>query len=215
MPQRKAAVSGERFRFTCQMLERALRATFRSFSTLFVVAAAITIPVHLVHAFVFRDVISVLRLTPEIEALPRGLEIKDVSPADLDGFRASLAVLAVAELALLPLAARAARRVVEVSDSGGVPTAPDAWRHALKARQPLGKPPLAPVAAGAAITAAVFVLARGLGAELAGMIPDERVWPVLGLLEGLTRAISAPFVAVPLAFSGGWAKDSKAGRPTS
>src|SRR5687768_13951739 len=111
------------------MLERALSRTFTNLSTLVLIAFVFTVPVHLVQAYLFRDVLAVQELAPEISALPEGRLVRGADKGDFQAERIALAIALAVDLLLLPLAFRAARRTYEIETAGGVPTVIDSWRH--------------------------------------------------------------------------------------
>ncbi|HET7483056.1 MAG TPA: hypothetical protein VFK89_09365 [Actinomycetota bacterium] len=114
------------------MVERCYRMTLRNFSTLFVIVAAIVVPLQLAHAFVFKDVIATRGFHDVIESYPRYRLVHGVGRDQLDAATAVGWVIVAIELVLLPLAVRAARRVFEIDGGGGVTTAPDAWAAAVR-----------------------------------------------------------------------------------
>ena len=114
------------------MLERAFSAAFRNLSTLFLMVALFTVPLHVGYSYLFRDVIEVRKIHSSIEGFPSYRQVKNVGPDELRTARLTYLGLSVLELALLlPLLARATARVLEVDAAGGVPTIPRALRCAV------------------------------------------------------------------------------------
>lgn len=182
------------------LADRALRAAFSNFSTLFLLAATIALPLQLTHGYLFQEVYEVRDLHPVIEAFPKGRRIARVSPRRLQRSRNVATVVLVAELALLPLLAGAALRVVRTHEEGGVPTALGSWRgvrdipRLLAARSKPGV-----VVVGAAVALAVGWLAQTTGLILAEPVPDSWAWLAISGVEGLARAAAAPFLVAALA----------------
>ncbi|MGI8406896.1 MAG: hypothetical protein ACR2L3_00050 [Actinomycetota bacterium] len=184
------------------MLDRAFSAVFRNFSTLFLVAFLVAAPLHIGHAVMFEQVISLSELHPEIEGFPDERQVKSVGRAQLDAYRtASLAVLLL-EVLLLPLMAGAARRAIRDDEEGKVPTATRAWRGALgelsglfsgAARRP------GVLLGGAAAAVVIGLLARRTGLVLTGFIPDDSDFIGVGLTNSLAHALALPL------FFGVWA----------
>ena len=169
------------------MLDRALGKTFANLSTLLLLASLFTGPIHLVHAYVFREALAVAELGPEIRAGPEGRQVRGVSKGDLDSERNSLVIVIGVEMLLLPFAFRASRRVFEVDDEGGVPTAVDAWSHLRTApRGGLSTGPTA-VAAVIGLVAAWFVWT--IGSQLADMASADMAWAVTGLARASSIAL--------------------------
>jgi hypothetical protein len=180
------------------MLDRAWRATFRNFSTLFLVVAVVTIPLHLTLSYLFRDAIAVGELHPQIAELPRRLQVHGVSAKVLDRFHLwTLGVVAL-EVVLIPLFARASARVVEVDAAGRLPSATDAWMHAARtaggAAHALAH--LVNLAMGVAVAVATGWLWRAIGLTLAAPLPDEIVWAAVGAVEGAAWGVGLPFLLV-------------------
>ena len=181
------------------MLDAGLRVTFRYFSTLFFVAAIVTVPLHLIYVFAFHDVIGLRELAPQIEELPRAREVHYVAAADLRRARLALWAIDAVELALLPLGIRAARGVVAMDERGEVPSATRAWRSALrsqKRRRPrYGGWFLAALLIGGLVGA----LCDAIGRLLAEPLGTDWSFVVLGVTQGAARAAGAAFVLGPAA----------------
>lgn len=181
-------------------VDAALRSTFRNFSTLFFLVAVITVPLHIAHSYLVRDVIALDDLHPEIEELPEARQVRGVGVDDLRRARVSYVVLSILELALAPLLVRAARSVVTgehvvttvLSAYRGLPDA----RRAVPGRQRL----MVWVLVAAAFAAIVAVLFRAGGLVLIEPLGDEHAFPWVGLVEGTARAVGGAFLVGPLAY---------------
>jgi hypothetical protein len=174
------------------MLDRALSKTFANFSTLLLLACVITLPVHVVHAFVFRNVLAVQEIGPEIAAFPEGRQVRGVAKGDLVDERNWLLIALAAELVLLPLAYRAARRVIAVDDAGGVPTVLDAWGHL--GNEGGSRVSIGPVGVAGAIGIASGWLVWMIGKLLADMASADIAWALIGLFRGFAMAVAIAFV---------------------
>jgi hypothetical protein len=181
-------------------LDDALRATFRNFSTLFLLVAAIAVPLHLGHAYVFRQVLAVSELHPAIEALDRGEFVRSVGAGELRRARTSFLVLSLAELALIPVLARGARAIV--SADAGTATVAGGLR-AVVTRGSIAPRRLGTGALAGALVVAVVIalLARAAGLVALEPIADERAYPWIGLVEGVSRALGGALAVGVL----GWA----------
>lgn len=182
------------------LADRALRAAFSNFSTLFLLAATITLPLHLTHGYLFREVYEVRDLHPVIEQFPKGRRIARVSPRRLQRSRSAATIVLVAELALLPLLAGAALRVVRTHQEGGVPTTLRSWRGVrdlLRLGAAGSKPGV--VVVGAAVALAVGWLARTTGLILAEPVPNSWAWLAISGVEALARAAATPFLVAAIA----------------
>lgn len=176
------------------MLEAGLRTTFRHFWTFFFLAAGITVPLHLIYVFAFHNVIALRELAPQIELFPAARQVHFVGPPDLQHARVALWIVDALEIALLPLAIRAARAVVDMDERGEVPTAPRAWRDSLRGHKGKLLPPI-----GSALVMAVLIalVVGGLLDAIARLIaePIGANWSfvILGLTQGSARAAGAAF----------------------
>jgi hypothetical protein len=184
----------------CGMLESALQATFRNFSTLFLIVAVVVFPLHLAYGLTFRDEIAVRELHPEIAELPSDRRVRGVGPAEID--RARLAGYAVwlVEIALIPLFVRAARRALDTTERGDMATVADAWRGALgrAPRQWLPGGPAA-VAGGVGMAVLVLLMVEVSGLLLTDMLPDGPRFAGVVVVDTLARSAALPFVLTPLA----------------
>lgn len=185
------------------MVERAFARTFRNFSTIFMVVAVLAFPIHLIYSFTFRNVIATSDFHDAIEAMPNYRQVRSVGPPQLEHARWVFWALTAAELALLPLAIRATRRVLIVDDEGGIPTASDAWGRALQRQEGRTFRPGWPVAAvtGLASALAAGLLIDAIGGSLTGFLSEDWRWAGEGLTQALIRAGALPLFLGPLALA--------------
>lgn len=199
------------------MLDASLRLTFRNFATLFLLVATVTVPLHVGVAFAYRDVVAVSELHPAIDEFPPKRRVRGVGPPEMGAARRAVTVVTIVELALLPVAVGAARRVLEARAGGRLEGVVDGWAHGLAAltrRSTAGR--AGPLEVGVGIVLGVvtgYSLYR-MGVPVVDATPPAVRFGPAGLLEGAARAFGAPFVVVPLALFGGRAKDVIGGRPT-
>lgn len=173
------------------MLDRALGKTFANLSTLVLVACIVTLPVALIHAFLFRDVLAVQEIAPEISTFPEGRLVRGVAKTDFVDERNWLLIALAAQTALLPLVYRAARRVIEVDDQGGVPTVTDAWTHLGTSQRARLLP--GPILAGATLGTVCGYLVWTIGKVLAGMASADLTWALVGFSRGIAAALPYAF----------------------
>ena len=180
------------------LLDRALRTTFRNFSTLFLLAALVTVTAHLVYGIVFRDVLEVTELHPFIRGLQAGRQVNDVSADDLAASETARWVVLGVEVALLPLLIGGARRIVAREAEGGVPTVPDALTHLRDREARLsfkwGRAEIVTALAGLVLGAGVWYLAQRAGLLAAEPLPDHFNFLALELVRGVAHALGAPFL---------------------
>ena len=200
------------------MLERAFSAAFRNFSTLFLMVALFTVPLHVGYSYFFRDVIEVREIHSSIEGFPSYRQVKNVGPDELRTARLAYLGLSVLEVALLlPLLARATARVLEVDSAGGVPTIPRALRASFRRGSSASRGLVG--ALPSILIAAVLALAIGWLFERAALllveaVPDEHSWPLVGAIQGFSRALEAPFLLTAIAIDRSSAKEVPPDRPT-
>ena len=175
------------------MLDRALARTFAELSTLVLVALVLTGPIHLVQAYLFRDVLAVQEIAPEIRSFPEGRQVRGVAKGDLDSERIAFLGAMGIELLLLPVAYRAAKRVMEVDEEGGVPTVRDAWSHLGGASRSSFR--LGPVIVAGAIGAAGALLVLLVGNLVADMASADIAWVVFGVGRAVAAALLIALVA--------------------
>lgn len=183
------------------MIERAFARTFRNLSTIVMIVAVVVLPVHLVYAYTFRNVIATSDFHDQIEAMPNFRQVRSVGPPQLDHARLTFWLITAGELALVPLAVRATRRAFIVDDEGGVPTVTDAWGLALKRQEGRTFRPgwIVPALVGIGAAAGAGVLIAGIGSSLTGFLSEDWRWTGVGLTQALARAGAAPLALGPLA----------------
>ena len=183
------------------MLDRALKATFRNFSTLFLLAALVFVPLHVAYAFAFRTVLAVSELHAAIAQFPGPRLVQGVGREQLSNARAWSLCLTLLEVVLLPFLVAAAGRVLAEDARSGVPTVLGAL--SFSSGPALAAPPRehAPAAAGGAVIAlAVAWLARSVGLLAAEPLPAHLAWAGVGLAEGGARALGGAMLIGTLAF---------------
>lgn len=204
--------------YTRPMLERAFTTAFRNFSTLFLMVALFTVPLHVGYSYWFREVIEVREIHSSIEGFPSYRQVKNVGPDQLRTARLAYLGLSLLELALLlPLLVRATARVIEVDAAAGVPTIPNALRAGLRRARGTFRGLIG--ALPSVLIAAVLALAIGWLFERVALlvveaVPDEHAWPLVGAIQGCSRALAAPFVMVAIAAGLASAKEVPPDRPT-
>ncbi len=188
------------------LLDRAFQRALRNFSTLFLTVAVLTLTLHLIYAVIFRDVIAVSELHPEIARVRRSVSLQGVGPTDLTTSEIFYWVLTALEILLFPLLVAATHRVFQVEAEGGVPTVPDAYSHAgeIRTRFSLG---FGGSGRFAVLLAAAAALLMGFLFERAGLIltevvPDDWLFVATGLVRGLSRAVAAPFFLAAVVLAG-------------
>jgi hypothetical protein len=184
------------------LLDAALRATVRNFSTLFLLVAVVTVPLHVGHAYAFRNVIATSELHPAIERWPPQRRVRGVGSGDLRTARVASTIITLLEIALLPLFARAAARVMAVDRRHGVPTVVGAWGGGPIPLRELRPPTVGPVVVAAALALTVGWLARAIGLIVVESLPDGVAFAGRGLNESLARAGGAAFLIGPIGWMG-------------
>lgn len=185
-----------------RVLDRAFSAVFRNFSTLFLIAIVVVAPLQVGHAVIFKRVIAVSELHPDIEEFPEERQVKSVGQAQLDNFRKGHALVLLLELALLPLMAAAARRTFIDEREGRVPTATASWRKSLRRQPGLVRAPLSrvPHLSGAALAALlVGWLAYRAGSLMTEFLSDDSAFIGVGLTNTIAHSLALPL------FFGVWA----------
>jgi hypothetical protein len=180
------------------VLERTLRLALRNYVTLFLFVSCVTISVHLVYLFLFRDVVSVSELHDAIAEFPPQRQVRGVGHGDLDAWRVGNGVVTLIEIALIPFLAKGAARVVEQDEAGEVPTVAAALAATAK-RGYKWFPSLreaGPLLVSTALGLAVWWLVRRTGLLLVEPVGASGRWAAAGFVEGAARAAAAPFVLV-------------------
>jgi hypothetical protein len=175
------------------MLDRALGRTFANLSTLILVAFVFTMPIHILQAYMFRDVLAVQEIAPEMRSFPPGRQVRGVAEGDLGAERVAFLGALGIELLLLPIAYRAARRVMEVDESGGVPGVFDAWSHLRGTPRPSLK--MGPVMVAGVIGAGAALLVLLIGNLLADIASADLAWASFGLGRATAAALFVALVA--------------------
>ena len=176
------------------MLDRALAKMFADLSTLILVACVVTVPIHLVHAYVFKAELSVREMGPEIASLDEADRIRGVNRDDIEVERTWLAIVVLIELLTIPVVARAAQRVHSVSKEGGVPTVMDAFAH-LRSGTRIGRPPIGPLAVIVVLGALTAWLVLTIGTRVADMAPADLAWLGVGSARALAMAVGLAMIA--------------------
>lgn len=185
------------------MLDKAFRLAFRNFSTLFLLAAAFSLPASLIYCFFFRNAIAVSELHGTILSFPGKRQVAGVGHNTLVTARLVGWGLVLVGVLLLPLLARATRRVLERDSEGHAPTVVDSLRHTPE-RQPslhAASKDLRSLAIALVTAVVIGWLALEAGLRLSEVLSDGRMWVGVGLARGIAWALAAPFVLVPWALS--------------
>ncbi len=184
----------------CGMVESALQATFRNFSTLFLIVAVVLFPLHLAYGLTFRDEIAIRELHPEIAELPSDRRVRSVGAAEIDRARMAGYAVWLVEIALIPLFVKAARRALDATERGDMATVSGAWKGAFRRdpQQWLSGGPAA-VAWGAGMAVLVLLMIEVSGLLVADMIPDGSRFAGVVVVDTLARSAALPFVLTPLA----------------
>ncbi len=181
------------------LLDRAFRLTLRNFGSLFLVVAALTVPLHLAYSVVFSDVITTRELHDEIRAFPEHRQLRSVGRDQLQQAWVGLAIVTVLELAAIPLFLAATERILGSDERGEIPTVGAAFQG-LSLRRPHGsRPPsqsAAEIGVALGLAAIVWWLTRRIGLVALEFVSDTRTFPFYGLLQGVAVAVAAPFFLV-------------------
>ena len=181
------------------LLDHALSTTLRNFSTMFLIVAAVTVPLHLAYAALFRDVLALSEIHVAIRQLPPAQAVAGVTANDVHRAEAAYLALAALELLLIPLLWRATSRAIDLDLAGRLPSATEAWRLRRVERAPLQAPggnAAIMVTASVAIGVVVWVLAERIGLLIAEFLPARWFFVGAGLARGLSLALAAPFPLV-------------------
>ncbi len=186
------------------LFDRALRATFRNFSTLFLVVFLVLAPIHLVYGLVFQDVLALQELHPAIAEFPRNRQVRGIGIDDVARARIWFWIVVGIDLALVPLFTRVCGRVL-ASDAGGqVPTAVGAWRSIRSPGPDLdvrGGSFLGTIGAGLLLALAVAGLTEALLLVLADLLPDALAFGAIALAQAVGKSAGIPFLAVSLLYA--------------
>ncbi len=180
------------------MLDRTLRLALRNYVTLFLFVATFTVAIHLVHLFLFRDVVGLADLHDAIREFPPQRQVRGVGHRDLDAWAVGNAVVTLIEIALVPFLAKGAARVIEQDERGDVPTVEAALAATMK-RGYRWFPSLreaGPLLVSVAIALLTWWLVRRTGLLLVEPVGRDGRWAAVAAVEGAARAAGAPFVLV-------------------
>jgi hypothetical protein len=186
--------------YTLAMLvDRAFRFAFRNYSTLWLIVASVVFPLHLVHGYVFRDVIAVTDLHAAIELFPERRQVAQVSAADLAEARRWHSALTAVEIALIPALAGATTRVLQEDIGGAVPGALRSWAGVARPdlRAQFARP--GPLIAALVITLAIGWLVETTGRLLVEPAPERLLWAAGAVVAATARSVAAPFLLATLA----------------
>lgn len=180
-------------------LERTVTATFRNFSTLFLVVFALILPLHLIYGWMFQDVLAVRELHGAIAEFPASRQVRGVGQADITNARLWFWIVIALEIALLPVIVRASRAVLD-QDRRGEVTSVRAALAAIRERREDDEGRPSPRAWLPALTVALLV---GAVAEItlrsaADFVPDTFAFVALALASAVARSCGIPFLAVAL-----------------
>lgn len=193
-------------------LERTVNATFRDFSTFFLVVLALILPVHLVYAWMFQDVLAVRELHGAIAEFPASRQVRGVGQADVTNARLWFWIVIAIEIALLPLIVKACRAVLDQARRGEVTSVRTALA-AIRSRRGSdgGRPSSEAWIPALGIALVIAVAAESTLRQVADFVPDDGAFLALALASSVARACGIPFVAVALAAEGanGKAGDGK------
>ena len=182
------------------MVDRLFRTTLRNFSTLFLIAAVVTVPLHLIFSLVYKNVVETRELHDVIETFPEARQVRGVGKAKLTQSRIAMALITLIELLSIPFLVRAARRALELDRAGETPTVSESLQ-AMREGGPWwpGLTRAGPVLVALAVGLVFGWLLERSGLLLLEFVSDVRSFAFYGLLQGVTRAAAAPFVLVALA----------------
>jgi len=198
------------------MLDRSFGDALRNFATLFLLVAAVTVPLHLVYSVIFQNVIETRELHSVIAEFPSARQVHGVGTMQLAQARIALLVISIIEIAAIPWLARATAYVLDSEPSGRIPLVGEALRKAGSplhvgnvgwARRP------GPLLVATLIALLVGVLIERSGLALLEFVPDASAYPFFGLMQGVARAAGAPFLLATIVLSAR-AKDLPPKKPT-
>lgn len=186
------------------LLDDALRATLRNFSTLFLVIFAVVGPLHFLYAFIFHDVLALRELHPAISDFPASRQVRGVGRADLSRAQIWIWVLAAIELFLLPLFTRLAAHVIAMDERGEIPTATEAWRRIGDRADPRARPTggvAGMVGACLLLGVAVASLIERTLMVIADLTPDGAAFAVIALGRSVGHSAGGVFLVVALVYT--------------
>lgn len=185
-------------------LERTVSATFRNYSTLFLVVFALIVPLHLIYGWMFRDVLSVRELHGAIAEFPSSRQVRGVGQADVTNARLWFWIVIALEIALLPLIVKACRAVLDQDRRREVTSVRAALATVRSRRsQDAGRSGSGAWVPALAITLVIAALAEVTLRNFADFVPDDLEFAALALASAVARSCGIPFLAVALASSQG------------
>ena len=177
------------------LLDRSLRLAVRNFSSLFLVVFIAIGPLHLIYGLLFQDVVALRELHPAIAEFPETRLVRGVGRGDIAQAEVWFWILALLELAALPLLARPIRQVLATDLRGDVPTAVGAYRRMGEpAELPAVETGVAPIVSlGAAAVLALVVggLVRSILGRVVDLLPDSAASLGLALADATARSAGA------------------------
>ncbi|HYI44464.1 MAG TPA: hypothetical protein VE174_03245 [Actinomycetota bacterium] len=182
------------------MLERSFGQAIRSFGTLFLLVAMLTVPLHLAYSLVFRNVIETRELHEVIGTFPSSRQVRGVGQTQLTQARVGLIVVSLIELAAIPWFVQMTVKVLRDEEEGNIATVSDAVRGTPFSFR-LGPIRPGPVAVSVVVALLIGFLIERSGLLLLEFVSDPRSYPFFGLMQGVARAAGAPFVLATLAYS--------------
>jgi hypothetical protein len=132
--------------------------------------------------------------------------VRSVGTAELRDARLGLWVVTGLEILLLPVLARASRRVLVDDSAGRHVTVKGAWRGLRGTGGSLAgawRDHAFTLLAALATALVLGFLAERVGILLAEPLGDGRAWAGVGLAQAAARALAAPFLLVPWAVAAG------------
>jgi len=178
-------------------LDGSLRIASRDFSTFFLVALVVLLPLHVIYGWWFQDVLAVRELHGAIADFPPSRQVRGVGQADVERARLLFWVLALVEIALLPVIARAYRRVIDLVEGGEIPTVAGAWSGPRDRTKP-ARAPMAMIVGAVCLGVLVAVVAEVALREAADLAPNGAAFAAHALAAAAARSMGIPFLLVPL-----------------
>jgi hypothetical protein len=180
------------------LLDKTFATTLRNYSTLFLVVAFVTVPLHLAYSLLFRDILALSEIHAAIEQLPPAQPVGGITADDLERARLAYLALCGLEVLFIPLLWRATDRVVALDRAGRLPTATEAWRlrDVPRGDQEAEGRPAVTVAAALSFSFVVWLLAERIGGMVIELVPDRLLFLGLGLVRAVSLALAAPFALV-------------------